>query len=277
MNQHAQTQPILSVEGLTFAYPDGPAILRDVSFAIPAGQLVALIGVNGSGKTTLLRHLIGLLHPDEGRVIVNGMDTRTTTTARLARQIGFAFQKPEHQLFSATVRDEIAFGPRNLGLRGTALKARVDDTLEQFALASIADHPPAVLSFSYRRLIALASIAALQAPVLVLDEPLVGLDGQWRRRVIAWLEAHRAAGGTTLMATHHLRLAAKAERVMVLRRGVLAADGPPAEVFANPDMLHAAGLAEPFSVALGRALALPGPTLRIRDLLAALLADGIET
>ncbi len=276
MNHHADTRPIITVDGLTFAYPDGPVILRDVRFAIPAGQLVALVGVNGSGKTTLLRHLIGLLHPDEGHVLINGVDTRTTPTARLAREIGFAFQKPEHQLFSPTVRDEIAFGPRNLGLRGAALKARVEETLDQFALTGIADHPPAVLSFSYRRLIALASIAALQAPILVLDEPLVGLDGLWRRRVIAWLEAHRAAGGTTLMVTHHLRLAAKAERVMVLRRGTLAADGSPAEVFGDPEVLHSAGLAEPFSVALGRALALPGPTLRIRDLLAALLADEAE-
>lgn len=273
MNQQANLPPAIAVDGLTFAYPDGPVILRDVRFAIPAGQLVALVGVNGSGKTTLLRHLIGLLHPDEGHVLINGVDTCATTTAKLAREIGFAFQKPEHQLFSPTVRDEIAFGPRNLGLRGPALKVRVEETLDQFALTGIADHPPAVLSFSYRRLIALASIAALQAPILVLDEPLVGLDGLWRRRVIAWLEAHRAAGGTTLMVTHHLRLAAKAERVMVLRGGALAADGPPTEVFSAPEVLHSAGLAEPFSVALGRALALPGPTLRIRDLLAALLTD----
>ena len=275
MNQHA-SNPVIAVEDLTFAYPDGPTILRDVRFAIPAGQLVAIVGVNGSGKSTLLRHLIGLLHPDSGRVLINGVDTRTTSTARLARDIGFAFQKPEHQLFSATVRDEIAFGPRNLGLRGAALQSRVDETLEQFALTAIAEHPPAVLSFSYRRLIALASIAALHAPILVLDEPLVGLDGLWRRRVIAWLEAHRAAGGTTLMVTHHLRLAAKTQRVMVLRRGVLVADGPPTEVFAVPDMLHAAGLTEPFSVALGRELGLPGPTLRIRDLLAALLQTDVE-
>lgn len=264
---------MIRFERVSFAYPDGPPILREVSFTIPAGQTVALVGVNGSGKTTLLRHVIGLLSPGEGRVLINGQDTQATRTAALAREVGFAFQKPEHQLFSATVRDEIAFGPRNLGLRGAELNARVDDTLERFALTGIADHPPAVLSFSYRRLIALASIAALHCPVLALDEPLVGLDGLWRRRVIAWLDEHRAAGGTTLMVTHHLRLAAKTQRVMLLRRGELVADGPPSKVFADPDLLHSAGLEEPFSVALGRELGLPGPTLRIRDLLAALLAE----
>jgi energy-coupling factor transporter ATP-binding protein EcfA2 len=170
------------------------------------------------------------------------------------------------------VHDEIAFGPRNLGLRGTALQARVDETLDQFGLAAQADHPPAVLSFAVRRLVALASIAALHAPILALDEPLVGLDGLWRRRVIAWLNAHQAAGGTTLMVTHHLRLSAKTARVLVMHDGCIRADGPPQEVFAQPDVLAAAGLAEPFSVALGRALGLPQPALRIRDLAAALRA-----
>lgn len=268
---------MIKVERISFAYPDGPTILREVSFVIPAGQTVAIVGVNGSGKTTLLRHVIGLLKPAEGRVLVNGQDTHTAHTAALAREVGFAFQKPEHQLFSATVRDEIAFGPRNLGLRGADLTARVNDTLERFALTDIADHPPAVLSFSYRRLIALASIAALHSPILALDEPLVGLDGLWRRRVIAWLEEHKAAGGTTLMVTHHLRLAAKTQRVMILRRGELVADGPPSEVFADPDVLHSAGLTEPFSVALGRELGLPGPTLRIRDLVAEMLAKPVES
>lgn len=262
--------PAIQFDRVQFAYPEGPLVLRDISLSIPAGQQVALIGINGSGKSTLLRHLIGLLKPTAGRVLVNGLDTRTTPTATLARHVGYAFQKPEHQLFSSTVREEIAFGPRNLGLRGPALQARVAETLAQFELAHLAEHPPAVLSFSLRRLVALASIAALGAPILALDEPLVGLDGLWRRRVIAWLDAHHAAGGTVLLVTHQMRLAAKAERVLVMSGGRLVADGPPTEVFAHPEVLAGAGLAEPFSVALGRALGLPGPALRIRDVLAAL-------
>ncbi len=266
--------PAIEFEHVTFAYPNGPPVLRDVSFRIPVGQSVALVGVNGSGKTTLLRHLIGLLHPTEGRVRINGVDTAAASTGALARHVGFAFQKPEHQLFSATVREEVAFGPRNLGLRGAALRARVTETLAQFDLADLAEHPPAVLSFSLRRLIALASIAALRTPILALDEPLVGLDGLWRRRVIAWLNAHHDSGGTVLLVTHQMRLAGKAQRVLVMHEGRLTADGPPAEVFAHPEILAGAGLAEPFSVALGRALGLPGPTLLIREVLAGLLASG---
>jgi len=262
--------PVIEYDRVHFAYPGGPPVLRDVTLAVSGGQSVALIGVNGSGKSTLLRMLIGLLHPDTGSVRINGADTRQASIGALAHQVGFAFQKPEHQLFAATVRDEIAFGPRNLGLRGVALQARVEDTLARFGLAEIADHPPAVLSFSLRRLVALASIAALETPILALDEPLVGLDGLWRRRVIAWINEFHAAGGTILMVTHHLRLAAKLERVLVLDAGRIVADGPPSAVFGQPEVLAAAGLSEPFSVALGRALGLPGPTLRIRDVAAAL-------
>lgn len=261
----------VQLENVSFAYPGGPLVLRDVSFTIPAGQTVALVGVNGSGKSSLLRQLIGLLHPTQGRVLVNGISTADASPAALARHVGFAFQKPEHQLFSPTLRDEIAFGPRNLGLRRADLERRVQETLEQFDLVELAEYPPAVMSFSRRRLVALASIAALRSPILALDEPLVGLDGLWRRRVIAWLAAHETHGGTTLMVTHHLRLAAKTQRVLVLQDGVLVADGPPREIFARPDMLAEAGLTEPFSVALGRELGLPdGPMLRIREVLAAL-------
>jgi energy-coupling factor transporter ATP-binding protein EcfA2 len=188
----------------------------------------------------------------------------------MARLVAFAFQSPEHQIFSPTVRGEVAFGPRNLGLRGAELEARVDETLERFGLTEYARHPPAVLSFSLRRLVALASIAALRTPILALDEPLVGLDGLWRRRVIAWLRAHHAAGGTIMMVTHHMRLAAKCDRVVVMHDGAILADGPPAEVFAHPSALRQAGLNEPLVVALSRQLGLERPALSVAELVAAL-------
>src|SRR5437899_1867230 len=111
----------ISLEHVSYTYPNGPQALRDVSLTIPAGQFVALVGANGSGKSTLLRHLIGLLRPASGKVLVNGIDAATLTVGELARHVGFAFQQPELQLFSASVREEVAFGPRNLGLRGTEL------------------------------------------------------------------------------------------------------------------------------------------------------------
>jgi energy-coupling factor transport system ATP-binding protein len=257
---------IIALDYISYTYPDGPMALRDVSVKIPAGQFVAVVGANGSGKTTLVKHLIGLLRPATGKITVNGFDTSTMSVGELAQHVGFAFQQPEQQLFSPTVRDEIAFGPRNLGLQGPALADRVAATLDQFGLTQYVDHPPAVLSFSLRRLVALASIAALQAPILALDEPLVGLDGLWRRRVIAWLMGHHEAGGTVIMVTHHMRLAAKVDRVMMMREGQIMLDAPPAEIFRHVDELRAAGLREPMTVTLSRELGCETPILRVRDL-----------
>ncbi len=256
----------ITLENVSYTYPDGPQALRDVSLTIPAGQFVALVGANGSGKSTLLRHLIGLLRPASGRVIVDGLDAAAMKVGDLARHVGFAFQQPEQQLFSASVREEVAFGPRNLGLRGTELDERVHETLDQFGLLDYAEHPPAVLSFSLRRLVALASIAALRTPILALDEPLVGLDGLWRRRVIAWLTQRHEAGGTVIMVTHHMRLAAKVDRIIMLRDGQVALEGPPVEFFRHVDVLHSAGLSDPMTVALSRMLGHDTPALRVREL-----------
>lgn len=265
------TEPAISLEDLHFTYTgDGAAALRGVSLEVPAGQHVAIIGANGSGKSTLVKHLIGLLRPQRGAVRLFGEDTAARTVGEMARTVGFAFQSPEHQIFSPTVREEVAFGARNLGLRGAELDARVDETLAQFGLHACERHPPAVLSFSLRRLVALASIASMRAPILALDEPLVGLDGLWRRRVIAWLAAHHAAGGTVVMVTHHMRLAAKCDRVVVMGAGQVIADGPPSVVFAQPEALRAAHLDVPFVVALARALGLEVTPLSVAELAATL-------
>lgn len=260
------TEPDITLHDLHFAYPGGSPVLRGIDLDIPAGQNVALVGANGSGKTTLVKHLIGLLRPTRGTVHIRGQDTAPLSVGAIARMVGFAFQHPEHQIFSATVRDEIAFGPRNLGLQGAALGARVDETLAQFGLSEYASHPPAVLSFSLRRLVALASIAALRAPVLALDEPLVGLDGLWRRRVIGWMHAHHAQGGTIVLVTHHMRLAGKCERVVVLNRGEIAADASPDQVFSQVEVLQRAGLNAPMVVRLARELGLPEVPLSVAEL-----------
>jgi energy-coupling factor transporter ATP-binding protein EcfA2 len=261
----------IALERISYTYPDGPQALRNVSLTIPAGQFVALVGANGSGKSTLLRHLIGLLRPDSGKVIVEGIDAASLKVGELARHVGFAFQQPEQQLFSPSVREEVAFGPRNLGLRGAELDERVRAVLDQFGLIDLAEHPPAVLSFSLRRLVALASVAALHTPILALDEPLVGLDGLWRRRVIAWLMAHHEAGGTVIMVTHHMRLAAKVDRIIMMRDGQVVLNGPPVDFFRHVDLLHKAGLSEPMTVALSRMLGHDTPALRVRELAKRLL------
>lgn len=251
-------EPVIVLEGVCFAYtPDRP-VLRDVSLSIAAGEFIALTGDNGAGKTTLAKHLIGLLRPTAGRVLISGEDASGHTVGQLARLVGFAFQNPELQIFSATVREEIAFGPRNLGLGTPALRQVVDETLRRFGLEDIADHPPAVLSFSSRRMVALASIAAMDTPIVVLDEPTVGLDASGQARVIEWLAARQQQGQTNILITHDMELAARvAQRVIVLDHGQIAADGSPGAVFSQGALLQRAGLQAPFARRFADALGSP--------------------
>lgn len=236
-------EPAVRMASLCFAYHPAQPVLRDISLTIPRGQFVALTGDNGAGKTTLARHLIGLLRPTSGTVSILGQDTAGLKVGQLARWVGFAFQNPEVQIFNPSVREEIAFGPRNLGLTGPALDAAIEATLGQFGLEHLADHPPAVLSFGVRRLVALAGIAAMNTPVIVLDEPTAGLDAAGQERVMAWLAERHSQGATILLITHDMELAARhAQRLLVLHGGQMAADGSPRDVFAQPDVLAQAGL-----------------------------------
>lgn len=251
--------PAIQVADLSFGY-DGVAapVLDGLDLTVPAGQFVALTGDNGAGKTTLARHLIGLLRPTAGRVAIAGEDAAGKSIGALALQVGFAFQNPELQIFSPSVREEVAFGPRNLGLSGPALAAAVDAALEAFGLRELAELPPAALSFSTRRMVALASVAAMGTPILVLDEPTVGLDAAGQARVGGWLAERHRQGATVLLITHDMELAARcAERVLVMQGGRITADGAPGEVFIQTDVLRAAGLHAPFAVQLAAALGQP--------------------
>ncbi|MCC6905834.1 MAG: ABC transporter ATP-binding protein [Anaerolineae bacterium] len=248
----------VKIDDVHFAYhPDYP-VLRGLTLAIPQGQFATLTGDNGAGKTTLARHLVGLLRPQKGIIRLMGEETRRMSTGEMARRVGLAFQNPENQIFSPTVREEVAFGPRNLGLSGTALDDTVRAALAAFGLHDFAEHPPAALTFSTRRLVALAGIAAMDTPVIVLDEPTVGLDAHGQEAVLNWLEQRHAAGATILLITHDMELAAShAERMIVLLDGQIAADGTPGEVFGHRDMLRQAGLEAPFACRFAEMLAEP--------------------
>jgi energy-coupling factor transporter ATP-binding protein EcfA2 len=254
--------PAIRLADVSFIYPTGQAALNEISLEIPPGQFVALAGANGAGKTTLAKLLIGLLRPSEGSVYALG-ETQGQPVGQIARRVGFAFQNPEQQIFNPTVWDEVAYGPRNLGLDDEALGGAVAEALDLLGLSALADHPPAALSFSARRMVALASIAAMNTPILVLDEPTVGLDARGWARVADWLSRAHRAGKTILLITHDMELVAeRAERMLVLQRGQLIADGPPLELFrtggALDGALRKAGLRPPFAVALAEALDVPG-------------------
>jgi len=220
--------PALETRNLRFRYPNGPAVLHGINLTIPRGECIALVGTNGAGKTTLVRHFNGLLRPTMGSVRVMEQDTAARSTGQLARKVGFLFQRPEQQLFAATVREELTYGPRQL--RFPDVDARVERALAHFGLQDVATSPPAVLGYGRQRAVTLATLAALDPPILILDEPTAGLDGRGRRQLLTWLAERRAAGTTLILVTHEMALARSADRVIVLHEGRVTADGVPAEI-----------------------------------------------
>ena len=255
-----RTVPELRLESVSHVYPQGAVrALDEVSLTIGPGEVVALVGQNGSGKTTLVRHLNGLLRPTSGRVLVGGEDAVSRTVAQLARDVGLVFQDPDRQIFAGSVRSEVEFGPRNVGLRGDALHSAVNDALTAVGLAEAARTNPYDLGGSRRKLLALASVLAMQTPVLVLDEPTTGQDVAGVQLVRQAMDHARAAGRTVIAISHDMEfVATEFERVVVMGGGRVLADGTPAEVFAPSgwELLRSTYLEPPLASRVGERLGL---------------------
>ena len=217
---------MIRCEQLAFAYPDGTAALVGIDLEIGAGERVAITGRNGSGKSTLVRHWNGLLRPTAGHVRIGDRPTERRRVAELARVVGIAFQDPGTQLFARTCREEAAFGARNCGLRGAALDAAVTAALEAVGLADRAKEHPYDLGLAHRRLLAIASVLAMGTPVVVLDEPTPGQDGDGRAR-LREIVANLATEGRTVVTISHDRdfIAESFDRVVVMDAGRVVADG----------------------------------------------------
>jgi energy-coupling factor transport system ATP-binding protein len=267
----------IAVEGLTHVYAQGGVRALDgVSLTIPAGERLAVIGQNGSGKSTLVRHLNGLLRPTSGRVLVDGTDAAELTVAQLARSVGLVFQDPDRQIFAGSVRSEVEYGPRNLGLRGSELRDAVDRALAAVGLEADARTNPYDLGASRRKLLALASILAMGTPVLVLDEPTTGQDERGVARVRAVIDEAHAAGRSIVAISHDMRFVAESfDRVVVMRAGRLILDGPPDAVFAVDawEALASTYLEPPLAAVVGERLGL-GATPTDAALVAALGSGG---
>jgi energy-coupling factor transport system ATP-binding protein len=250
----------LAVEGLVHVYRQGGVRALDgVDLRINAGERVALVGQNGSGKTTLVRHLNGLLRPTSGRVLIDGAPTAGLTVAQLARRVGLVFQEPDRQLFASTVRAEVEFGPRNVGLRGSDLREAVRQALEATALAGEEATNPYDLGVSRRKLLTLASVLAMRTPALVLDEPTTGQDARGVERVRTIIDAVVGEGRTVIAISHDMRFVAETfDRVVVLRAGRVILDGAPREVFAatNTRALASTYLEAPLAAMVGERLGL---------------------
>ncbi len=266
----------IAVESVVFVYPDGTRALDGVDLRVDPGERLAIVGQNGSGKSTLVRQLNGLLRPTEGRVLVGGEDAARFHVAQLAARVGLAFQNPDRQIFAGRVRAEVAFGPRNLGLRGAELERAVDGALDAVGLAEMADHNPYDLGYSRRKLLAIASVLAMGTPVVILDEPTTGQDARGVARVRAIIDRLSDEGRTVIAISHDMRFVAEtSRRVVVMQAGRIVLDGPPATVFAEPNWpALASTYLEPTLPALvGTQLGL-GCTPTDEALVAALLARG---
>jgi cobalt/nickel transport system ATP-binding protein len=236
--------PALAVADLAFTYPDGTPGLRGLDLVVQAGERVALLGPNGAGKTTLALHLNGIHRADRGRVAVSGIELSDANVRDVRRRVALVFQDPDDQLFMPTVREDVAFGPANLGLRGDELAARVAEALAAVDGSHLAGRAPHHLSGGERRRIALATVLAMRPDVLVLDEPTSNLDPASRRELV---EVLGQLPVTQLVITHDLPFALElCPRAVVVNGGRVVADGATGDVLSDGPLLAANRLELPF-------------------------------
>jgi len=268
---------VLQTENLSYRYPTrSDFALSNVNLTIRRGEFVALIGQNGSGKTTLVKHFNGLLKPTAGRMLVDGIDTADKLTSELARSVGYVFQNPDHQIFAEKVRDEVAFGPKNLGFDEEHVEAVIKTVLEDVGLAGYEDVMPFTLSRGQRQRLAVASILAMEPSILIVDEPTTGQDWKESISVMELVKHLNAKGHTCVVITHNMNLLSLyTHRVVVMSEGEVLLDGPTQEVFRETGKLKRAKIKPPEVYELAEAL-LPGiplPGLITPENLAGLLAE----
>jgi energy-coupling factor transporter ATP-binding protein EcfA2 len=233
-------QPVVRFEGVTFRYPNGFVALKDISLDLYAGDFVLLSGWNGSGKTTLTKHINGLLRPAEGRVCIDGKDISEKPTSELARDVGFLFQNPDHQLHKPTVRDEIGFSLKNFGFTEARIREKVLEVSEKFGLGALLDRSPQELSGSEKKKVTVASVVVYDPRIVVLDEATANLDRDQSRSIIEIIEDYFDENKIIISISHSIRMWADSDRlnrVIVMRDGRIADDGRPERILCNPDIM----------------------------------------
>ena len=237
---------MIEVKNVYFTYPNGVEALRGVSLRIDRGEFVAIMGQNGAGKTTLVKHFNGLLKPTKGEVIVEGVNTKETSVATLARKVGYVFQNPDHQLFCETVEKEIAFALKNFGFDEELIKKRVDWALNLLGLTQYRESSPFMLSGGERKRLALASVLAWDPEVVILDEPTIGQDYAQKEKLRQFILQLRAQGKTVVIVTHDVEFVADCSpRVVLMANGRIVADGKAEEILTNPKLLAEASVVPP--------------------------------
>ncbi|MBO8128351.1 MAG: ABC transporter ATP-binding protein [Peptococcaceae bacterium] len=235
---------VLEVSGLSFHYPDRPSVLQDISFEVCSGERVGVIGPNGAGKTTLFMLICGLFKPSSGEI---RLFRKRVIPGEFCPEVGLVFQNPDDQLFCPSVEDDVAFGPRNLGLPKDEVDARVREALEVTGVLDLRNRPPHHLSGGEKRLVAIAGVLAMHPRLVIYDEPTSNLDIRYRRRLIRFLQT--SSQEAMLIASHDLEFILEVcRRVILMDGGKIVADGNPREILGNVTLMEAHGLERPHSL-----------------------------
>lgn len=242
---------------LSYAYADGTYALTDITLQIPKGKKIALLGHNGAGKSTLFQHLNGILKPTSGSISFCGNDLSYSRKAlkKLRQQVGIVFQDADNQLFSGTVKQDIAFGPLNLGWTTEKIEENIAWAVAQTEVEALLDKPIHFLSVGQKKRVAMAGVLAMEPSVLLLDEPTAGLDNYYSAQVLQYLETLENGERTILLATHDIALAYEwADQIMVMEAGRIIYNGDPVAMFFQEDLLERAHLERPWVFEIAVAL-----------------------
>jgi len=237
---------VLEIQDIHYSYTSGIEALKGINLTIKNGEFIAIMGQNGAGKTTLIKHFNGLLKPTKGKVIVNGVETTKTSIATLARSVGFVFQNPDHQLFSETVDDEIAFALKNFGYQPDAIEKRIEWAVNLLGIAQYRKTSPFMLSGGERKRVALASVLAWDPQILVLDEPTIGQDHRQKENLRQFIMQLQTQGKTIVIVTHDVEFVAECNpRVILMQGGKIVADGEGKNILTDPEMLEKSSIVLP--------------------------------
>ena len=262
-----ETRTAIESHNLSFSYGTLP-VLENVSFSVPEGSYTALIGANGAGKTTLVKLLKGLLRPEGGVIRFRGEDIAGRTVASLAAQVGYVFQNPDDQIFRYNVLDEVMFGPLNIGMDEKTAREKSREALAMTGLAGLEDRNPYDLELYERKMVAIASVLAMDPDVLILDEPTIAQDVRGRRRIAEIVRTLSQRGKLVLAILHDMDFVAECfERVIVMAQGRVVAEGTPRRVFSDAEALQAARLDPPHVTQLCTRLGYEGVFLTVEEFL----------
>lgn len=258
---------IIDVRELTYSYHSGNSLALDrVNLRIERGERLGLLGANGSGKSTLIKHLNGILLPKSGEVLVKGEPITRKNLRDIRRTVGVVYQNPDDQVFLPTVRQDVAFGPINLGLREDVVEHRVKTALKNVGLNGFGERAPHHLSWGEKKLVAIAGVLAMEPEVMVLDEPAAGLDPEGKQRILRLIyRLNKQLGITIVIATHDVDMVPVfADRIAVLSHGRKIADASPTEIFSDPELLRESHLHLPIVTRLLQSLQDEGVPVRTK-------------